>query len=141
MTVRKRGSAAALGEFLSARLRRPFDWKTWNCCTHLAEWVDESEGRNPMAGLPVVKNERQAARLVARVGGDMVGVWTALLRRDPLQSPALAAVGDPVVMRVGEHLVAGVCVGVRAACVAVGGGLTEVPMSEAVAAWRLEPLR
>lgn len=138
---RRHGPAAALGEFSSARLLREFDWGMFNCCTLVGEWIAEAERRgNPLADLPTTPTERAALRLLDELsgGGGLAALWTQLLGRAPLPSPRFACVGDPVVVSVDGRETSGICSGTRAVCVAVGRGMADVPMTTAVAAWRLE---
>jgi hypothetical protein len=142
--VRKPSLGEQLGDYLGARLGQPFEWPTANCCHFAAQWVECVEGSNPMADLPPTASALEAMRLVRELGGSLESAWTRQLGRDAI-APAFAQLGDVVLLPLPVEMEAeratgeavGVCVGAHAVVMTAEGFQALMPMSTAVAAWRV----
>lgn len=128
--------AKKLVAYLAEAGARPFDWGAFNCCHLAAGWVEVCAGAHPMAGLPATPTERAARRLIRALGGTLADAWTRQLGRDPI-SPAMAQLGDVVLLDVDGRPVIGICNGMTAVAPLDVGGTTFVPMALATHAWRL----
>lgn len=143
--VRVPSLAEQLGDFLAESLGQPFTWATSNCCHFAAQWVERATGSSPMAGLPATTSALDAMRLVRELGGTLEAAWTRQLGREPI-APAFAQLGDVVLLPLvleeeaerptGQAV--GVCVGAQAVVMTSDGFHSYLPMSSAVAAWRLK---
>jgi len=130
-----------LDDFLQAASERPFSWGERDCCTLAADAVQAMTGDDPYTlWRGKYKSARGAARIVAKAGG-LVGLWTQLLGQ-PV-APLMARRGDVVVVggvacAPGWSEAAGVVdlTGMWIAC-AGPAGLVSLPLSAAVAAWRV----
>lgn len=150
MTVPAPTTAALLAAFMAVRAerpRRPFNWRSNNCCHFAAEWVHYATRHNPMAGLDATPDARSALRLVRTLGGSLPHAWAAQLGRAPID-PATARTGDVVLLPTAALLaaptagvghVAGVCNGRHAVVMADDGAAHFVALSLADAAFRLHP--
>lgn len=120
-----------LAAFLDARRYTPFDWALNNCASFTADAVEAMTGDRPL--IPEYASERAAARLLATRGlRDRVNDAMA-----PEIGAAFARRGDVVMFRNDDDReTLGVCEG---AYIAAPGadGLVLLPMSRAVAAWRV----
>lgn len=128
--------AKHLGAYLAEASARPFDWGNANCCHLAAGWVAARTGVDPMAGLPDTPTERAARRLIATLGGTLADAWTRQLGREPI-APAMAQVGDVVLLELEGRPVVGICNGTTAVAALDAGGVAFVPMAHATHAWRL----
>ena len=122
-----------LADFGKARASVPFSWGSNDCCTFAAAAVEAIRGENPMAHAAAYDSEFGALRLIASAGS-LRALISSFLGVEI--SAKAAAVGDVVlVMNEGAELVA-ICNGVNA--MAPGpGGMVALPMTAAVAAWRI----
>jgi hypothetical protein len=142
--VRKPSLAELLGDFLADSLGQPFTWAASNCCHFAAQWVERATGRNPMAGLPATASALEAMRLVREMGGTLEAAWTRQLGHEPIAS-AFAQLGDVVLLPLHIEMgteratgqTVGVCVGAQAVIMTTEGFHAYMPMSAAVAAWRV----
>ncbi|WP_291015024.1 hypothetical protein [Hydrogenophaga sp.] len=112
----------------------PFEWGKNDCCLWAADAVLAITGKDFAEGLRgTYATTAEAARMLARVGG--VRQLATDVLGDPV-SPLHAAVGDVVLFEdAGRELLA-VCNGGTALAVAESG-LEPLPMSAALAAWRV----
>ena len=124
-----------LAQYLHEHNLRAFDWARWNCCHFASEWVRRAEGWSPMSGLPQMKSQTTAHRLLGQLGG-LREAWTKQLGREPIL-PTLAQSGDIVLVEAYGTEAVGICAGRTAAVLTLEHGLAHVSMSEAKAAWRL----
>ncbi|MGL4574488.1 MAG: DUF6950 family protein [Burkholderiaceae bacterium] len=123
-----------LDDFIAANAGEAFAWASKNCCHFAAAWVAFATGRNPMAGIEAITSERQAMRVSARLGG----LHKACAQRlgSPAIPGAMAQRGDIVLLRGPGLGLIGICNGADAVAL-THSGLGSVPMTEALAAWRL----
>lgn len=145
MTTHPITRAAALGDFVVAYQPQPFNWATHNCCHFASAWVQACEGTNPMPALPAQADALDVARAMRQHGDTLQAAITALLQRQPIATN-LAQVGDLVLSRTlgsngpaGEYLglALGICAGRTAMHLDVHGAAVHLPVSQAVAAWRV----
>lgn len=129
--------ARQLTYYLAEVQAKPFDWAAWNCCHFAAGWVRRFTGFDPMAGLPTMDSRLSAHRVIASLGGSLRRAWSSRLHAADLL-PSLARPGDVVLVAVDGVDAVGLCAG-RTAAVLTERGVAHVPMTEAAAAWRLEP--
>jgi hypothetical protein len=129
--------AEPLAKYLASRQACAFSWESANCCHFGARWLFTRTGSDPMAGLPSTPNRLAARRLIRKLGGSLVAVWTGFMGRPPI-SPGLAQIGDIVLVPVRDGGSIGICAGRDAVVVDERGRLVYVPMSVATHAWRLE---
>lgn len=126
----------ALAKYIAGYPAR-FDWLDANCCHFAAGWVREVEGFDPMAGIPPTPDAQAAMRLVVQLGGSMLAVWRDhLLKREPIP-PALAQIGDVVLMPVDGWMASGLCAGRTAVFINTLGHTEHRPMTDAAHAWRI----
>lgn len=126
--------ARQLDHYLTQVQARAFDWAAWNCCHFTAAWVQQLSGRDVMAGLPAMNSQLTAHRVIGQLGGSLQAAWTRQLGPEPMR-PALAQVGDVVIVRVDDVEAVGICCGRTAAVLTEHDGVAHVPMSAALAAW------
>lgn len=127
--------AVALAEYLDGP-HGPFDWASSHCGHFVAGWIKAATGRDVLSGLLPAETAAGWVRVVVGAGG-----WRALvtscLRCDPVP-PAFAQIGDVVLLpgpMTGGTL--GICAGRTVVLVSDDGASIHLPMSTAVAAWRL----
>lgn len=124
--------AERLDRFLAARRAQPFAWGVQDCCLFVADAVREIHAIDPAEGLRGYRSERGAARILRRLGG-IEGVAASCF--GGACPPALAQVGDVVLVHTGGRDSLALCAGAH--WLAPGpSGLVAGPMSEARAAWR-----
>jgi hypothetical protein len=128
--------AATLEAYLAEVRDKPFDWSRWNCCTFVAGWVQRMTGTRVMMGLPKTPSRMSAHRLIVEIGGNLRGVWSLWMHRDPIL-PTLAQTGDIVCIMENGTQAVGVCCG-RTAAVLTEDGVHHVSMEHATCAWRVE---
>ena len=135
--------ATLLTEYLAVANLAPFSWSRGNCCHFVADWVRAATGCNPMQGLAYTHSQAAARRLVLQLGGSLDAAWTRRLGRAPLATPALAPLGDLMLVPVPEGAqgaqAIGICTGRAVALKTETGTLAFVPFEHATHAWRLEP--
>lgn len=122
---------ARLYAFMESRRVMPFAWSSNDCATFAADAVEAVTGERlqiPQAGTP-----EAYARLV-RDQGTLREMAGALLG-DSI-APSYAQRGDVVLLMLDERETLGICVGAEIAGPGADG-LALVPMSHAVAAWRI----
>ncbi len=131
--ARKPTWQADLAALLCARLDAPFAWGHNDCCLFAADCVQAQTGVDPAAGLRGYGDARQALQLAADMGG-LRQHASALL--GPEVSPLQARMGDVLlVLDEGREIMA-LCNGATA--LAPGkSGLVTLPISAALAAWRV----
>lgn len=118
---------------VAARLARPLSWGVHDCALFAADAVEAITGVRLCPELRAYASARQAARLLASLGG----VRGLAARELGAQLPARAArVGDVVVLASGKREALGVCNG-QTAIGAGAAGLVQVPMRQALAAWKV----
>lgn len=115
-----------------------FSWADRNCSTFCAGWVLVREQFNPMDGLGEIQTERDARRVVGRLGG-LRSAWTKQLGREP-RAGMLAQPGDVVLVPAnsegGEAV--GLCVGAEVAVLLSTGTIGFLPLSVARASWGIK---
>ncbi|MBT9495381.1 MAG: hypothetical protein IV107_24170 [Paucibacter sp.] len=131
--------AKALTAYLAGRQPAPFDWHTNNCGHFACSFVQQVEGFDPLASLPLTDSMAGTRAFIAEAGG-MAELVTRQLAREPI-SPKLAQLGDMVLLPLSttdpEALALGLCCGEQAVILTDTGVHAFVPMSAAVSAWRV----
>ena len=122
-----------LAAFVQTRARMPFEWGHNDCGLFTVAAVRAMTGVDAAAHLRGYTTALGAARVVERAGGMRqlaIEAWG-----EPVP-PALASVGDPVLMlNQGRELLA-ICNGTTA--IGVGpDGLAVMSMTDALAAWKI----
>lgn len=56
-------------EYISAKLRREFEWGKHDCAMFAAEWINAATGVDMLAGYPSWTSEREANEVIALSGG------------------------------------------------------------------------
>ena len=123
--------------FLAARRERSFAWGDHDCCLFALDWIEEATGRRLAEVRGLYRDAEGAAALLRERWntGDLTALATLMLGA-PLPSPLLAGRGDLLAFRHDDRVWLGLCAG--PAGVAPGRrGLVMVPLSRAVAAWRI----
>lgn len=119
-----------LFEYLDAQRDVPFSWATHSCAGFAAGAVEAMTGE--AVDLPTVTSARAAAELLAvRSLRDRVGDAFG-----PEIMPAFARRGDLVLVEIDGRESVAMCIGSDAAGPGPSG-LVLVPMSSAIAAWRV----
>lgn len=124
-----------LNKILADSHNKPFEWGVHDCCLFAADVVMELTGTDPAADLRgAYTTALEAARIVKERGGAR-GIATASLGEEI--PPLMAGRGDIVMIVTKEHGdTMAVCTGMD--CVAPGvKSLQRIPMTAAVAAWRV----
>lgn len=117
--------------------RASFDWAGRNCCIWSARWVEVVEGFDPMAGMPSTEGLRAARRLIEQIGGDIVGIITERLSRQPIP-PRMAQMGDIAFVPLeAPAFTVGICAGSTLMCITDDGSVLHVPLDAASHAWRI----
>lgn len=134
--------AVQLGQFLQQWQPRAFNWATANCCHFGAAWVQQVEGRQLMPALPANAGPMTARHYMLAHGGTLAAAISDALRRAPIDA-AMAQVGDLVLTRSaymptgGTGYALGICAGRTAVHVDEAGASVHLPITGAVAAWRV----
>ena len=120
--------------FVRTRARQPFAWGSNDCAIFAADCVQAITGQDPApAGLRQHRTAKQACRAIARHGGlDAI----ATLALGAPMPPALAQVGDVVLVRAAKRDALAICNGATALAPSAIG-LVAVPMAEARLGWRV----
>jgi hypothetical protein len=122
-----------LAAHVEAGRDKVFRYGDHDCCTFAASWIREATGDDPLGDLRGAwTNEREALRLLAEES--LRDRATAALGEEI--APALAQRGDIVLHDLGGREGLGICLGERFAA-PIDLGITFVPMTHAVAAWRV----
>lgn len=58
-----------LHDYLTAHLGRSFAYGENDCVLFVARWIEHATGADPLAGLPKWANEKQAIRIIKKLGG------------------------------------------------------------------------
>ncbi len=132
-----------LDQFIAQRRGRDFEYFVHDCVHFAAEWVVARTGEDPLA--PIRSDVLQAASLLAAMR--FVRACGGFLRAgEQLLGPSLPGLtaqrSDVVLMRSGrrEGRVSGLAFGVCTGANLIGPGVFDLeflPVTEAVAAWRL----
>lgn len=135
--------AARLTAFLAERQVTPFTWPANNCCHLGAQWAQRLSGLDPMRGLPLTANARQAVKLLLRLGG-MRNAWSKALGIEPIE-PALAQTGDLVLVQLDAAIdgqstgqAVGICNGTQVLVLDPAGQVHPIGWAGAVCAWRVQ---
>ena len=136
------GAAEALGRLLAQRQRAPFAWGVHDCCLWVADAVRAQVGVDPAAALRGrYATALQARRVIAVAGGSLAALARAALG-EPLRSPMRACAGDvgltlcPAATDDEDRSTLAVCLGGWWAAPGAHG-LVLLPMSAAIAAWKV----
>lgn len=111
---------------------KPFEWGVCDCCTFAADWLVALGKPDPMAGLRGYTTAREALFLLQ---GDMLQRVEERLGK-PMPNPLFAQRGDVAFVTLPNGRLA---VGIVVEASVVGPsrqGLTYIPLSDALAAWR-----
>ena len=126
--------AAYLGSGTSA-----FDWQAANCAHLCGAYIEQIEGRDPLAGFEMPASQTQARRLLAKA--KLADLVSAQLGRAPIP-PAFAQIGDLMLLPLSDSdplaLALGLCAGDAAAArTDERGAISFVPAASAICAWRI----
>ena len=122
-----------LEAFVRERRNVPFAWGSNDCALFVADAVQALTGEHLCPELRGHRDVREALRMLDRLGG-LRGLGTTALGA---QIPVLMAnIGDVVVVTYGKREALALCNGGTALIPSVHG-VVAVPMSTAVAAWRV----
>jgi hypothetical protein len=122
-----------LAQFMEQRASKPFAWGENDCCLFAADAVQAMTGTDYAKTLRGYSTQREALRLVQKMGG-LWAIATGALG-EPV-SPLLAGVGDVVLLdNEGRELLA-VCNGTTAVAPGADGAVS-IGMETAKAAWRI----
>jgi len=133
VTARVANWPTVLHEQVEAARLRPFVWGSWDCCQFVGEVVVALTGRDQRELFPTYSTEDEADAILAAHAG-----MHGLLERafGPPIPVAFAKRGDIALVDLALGLQPGICLG--SVCAAPGlKGLQFVPMSMALAAWRV----
>lgn len=72
-----------LHEYITANLRKPFVWGEFDCVLFAVGWLKIATGVDYIADLPKWNSEKQALRVIKRVGGLEKAIDTKLKRINP----------------------------------------------------------
>lgn len=115
-----------LAEFLTANLGKKFQWGEWDCVLFTGSWIALATGIDPLADLPKWTNEKQAWRIVKKLGG----LEKAMDARFKRIAPNFAKDGD--IALVGDRL----CIFSGSQIAGPGPvGIVYVKRTEAICAW------
>jgi hypothetical protein len=120
-----------LFDFMQARRERPFAWGTNDCASFAADAVEAMTGERLQ--IPQAATPEAYARLL-RDQGPLQAMVEALLG-EPIPA-SFAQRGDVVLLVLDDRDTLGICVGADIAGPGADG-VVLVPMSHAVAAWRI----
>jgi hypothetical protein len=133
MSARVREWQSRLAAVVSERMTAPFEWGRNDCCLFAADCVKAMTGRDPAADARGYTDEREAARIIKKLGG--LGAIAATRAGGPEIAPMLARIGDVVYGTLGRDCL-GICTGET--WHAPGEhGLLAAPMSTVKRAWRV----
>ena len=116
-----------LADYITANLRKPFAWGTFDCVSFAAGWLEIKTGINHLAGLPAWSSEEEARRAIRSAGGLDKAISARLVRIHPnlAQDGAIGRSGRSVGIFSGPHLV-----------IPGHDGLVFVDRTEAKCAWQ-----
>lgn len=118
--------------FVRERMHQPFAWGSNDCAIFASDCVQAITGQDPApAGLRRHRTAKQAYRTIARHGG-LCAIATQALG-GPI-APAMAQVGDVVLVSAGKRDALAICNG-STALAPSSVGLVPVPMVEARMSW------
>lgn len=81
-----------LTAYLTSHLNTAFEWGQADCVIFAAGWVKHATGINYLADVPPWGNEREARRLIARLGG-IEAILDARLKRVPVNAATDGDIG------------------------------------------------
>jgi hypothetical protein len=58
-----------LADYIAANLSKPFEWGRLDCVLFARDWVRHATGIDHLAGYPAWHNEKEARRLMRKLGG------------------------------------------------------------------------
>jgi hypothetical protein len=123
-----------LWAYIDVAKGQPFVWGQRDCATWVADWRHAVTGQDAArAWRGRYKTERGALRAIRRAGFSDMADWVDSIAGGRLPSPLLAQRGD-VAMVQGAL---GIVVGSRVAALSPQG-VVMLPLSDAVAAWRVD---
>lgn len=132
--MRLDGWDTLLFQHIKSRAKMPFAWGEHDCVMFAVGCAQAMTGVDLAESYRGYETQLQAARIIQDAGGFRELVT---LNVGPEISPKLARRGDWVMISQGDSLALAVCIGSDA--IAPGKDkLVSVPMSEAIAAWRID---
>lgn len=132
MITRHRDWQSRLQACLAERRLRPFEWGANDCCLFVCDAVLAMTGHDPASDVRGYSTEREAARIVKRLGG-MRAIAATRFGAEVL--PTLAQVGDVALVDVDDRLSLALCGGGH--WIAPGPARLEtLPADAALSAWR-----
>lgn len=136
--TRREDWSSRLQAVISAAETRPFTWGTFDCVQWAGLCVEACTGKNPVAEWAGrCTTQVGAYRILNKYfGGSLQEGWTQILG-EPIAT-AFAGRGDVCLVQIDDQPACGVVdlSGERIACLSLDG-LEFVPLSAAVAAWRV----
>lgn len=133
---RKENWPEILNDQIEQAQAREFEWGVFDCCLFAADVVLAMTDVDYAASFRGrYKTKAGAYRCLKNHSGDIKEVLNSLLG-EPIPV-AYCSRGDIVTLETDDGLAMGVCVGARMAVPRPGVGLTFVPMSRALMAWRV----
>lgn len=131
--MRRQDWPERLAEFNVARRRMPFAWGGNDCVTMAADWIEQATGTDPIADIRGWTDALSAGRTIEALGGLEAAITARLGEPIP---PAFARRGDVVLLDIAGRETVGVVYGTHAMGPGEEGAVM-VPMSVALAAWRV----
>ena len=131
--MRRQDWPERLAAFNQARRRMPFAWGSNDCVTLAADWIEEATGVDPIADIRGWSDALSAGRTIEALGGLEAAITARL--GDGI-APAFAQRGDVVLLDIAGRETVGVVYGTHAMGPGEEGAVM-VPMSVALAAWRV----
>ena len=122
-----------LDDYISEWDDRPFDWSSANCCHFSAGWVQSIEGRDPMASVEALDGLKGCFRVLADLGSLREAVTRLMGVSEAL--PAMAQIGDLVLLKGSHFGMLGICNGRDVAVLSTSTGVIFVNMDQAEASW------
>lgn len=113
---------------------RQFEWSDSNCGHFASGWVRAVEGWSPIEAAGDFADEAGVASLVAK-HGSLTAACSHFLRRQHVPA-TMAAVGDLVLVAVGQNTALGICNG-RRCFTMTHEGVVALPISFAISAWKI----
>ncbi len=132
--VRRENWPALLNEWVEASRARPFKWRTWDCCSAAAAWVETCTGVDLFAPYAGRYSTAQGATRIINQAGGLESLVGAALGDDV--GAAFAGRGDVVLVNIEGRESLAVCLGNMAAGPGKDG-LAFIGRGEWQCAWRV----
>lgn len=130
--TRHRDWQSRLQDCIAERWAKPFAWGVQDCCLFVCDCIQAMTGRDPAADVRGYTTEKQAQRIVKRLGGIRAIGASRFGKEIP---PLMAQAGDVGMVETSGRLSLAICGGSHWVAPA-GPGLSSLPFDAALAAWR-----